>query len=112
LKICYQIFLATYPRNFVERQNLLLLFGLALGGVYHAISITRNAVRSYRTISPLPKRRYIFCGTFPRVTPAGSYPAPSFYRARTFLFKKATTHSLTVQKYNFYVFGQQIIIIK
>ena len=25
--------------------------------------------------------------------------------------KKATTHSLTVQKYNFYVFGQQIIII-
>jgi len=34
---------------------LFLLFGLALGGVYHAISITRNAVRSYRTISPLPK---------------------------------------------------------
>jgi len=55
LKICYQTFLATYPRNFVERQNLFLLFGLALGGVYHAISITRNAVRSYRTISPLPK---------------------------------------------------------
>jgi len=91
LKICYQIFLATYPRNFVEIQNRFPLFGLALGGVYHAIFITKNAVRSYHTISPLPNWRYIFCGTFPRVAPAGGYPAPYFYRARTFLFKKATT---------------------
>ena len=30
------------------------LFGLAPSGVYHAIPVTRNAVRSYRTISPLP----------------------------------------------------------
>ena len=30
------------------------LFGLASGGVCRAISITRNAVRSYRTLSPLP----------------------------------------------------------
>jgi len=54
LKICYQILLATYPRNFVEIQNLFLLFGLALGGVYHAIFITKNAVRFYHTFSPLP----------------------------------------------------------
>jgi len=40
---------------------------------------------------PYQNWRYIFCGTFPRVTPAGRYPAPHFYRARTFLFKKATT---------------------
>ena len=35
------------------------------------------AVRSYRTVSPLPihDRRFIFCGTFPRVAPAGRYPA-------------------------------------
>jgi len=30
------------------------ILGLAGGGVCHAISVTRNAVRSYRTISPLP----------------------------------------------------------
>src|SRR5215510_1561167 len=30
------------------------LFGLAPRGVYPAIPVTRDAVRSYRTISPLP----------------------------------------------------------
>ena len=46
------------------------LFGFAPRGVFPAIAVTRNAVRSYRTISPLPAslaahRRYIFCGTDP-----------------------------------------------
>ncbi len=67
------------------------LLGLAPGGVYRAGGITAAAVRSYRTISPLPpsrrtgpkaghefppartggpggfsrRRRCIFCGTFP-----------------------------------------------
>jgi len=60
--------------------------GLAGGGVYHASDVTIAAVRSYRTISPLPSaptqkliqkllerdsRPYIFCGTFPRITPGG-----------------------------------------
>jgi len=30
------------------------LFGLAPGGVYHAAPVARGAVRSYRTLSPLP----------------------------------------------------------
>lgn len=30
-------------------------------------------------------RRYFFCCTFPRVSPAGRYPAPCFHGARTFL---------------------------
>lgn len=30
------------------------LFGLAPGGVYPATPVTKRAVRSYRTISPLP----------------------------------------------------------
>ena len=30
------------------------LVGLAPGGVYHAVGVTTNAVRSYRTFSPLP----------------------------------------------------------
>lgn len=54
------------------------LFGLASSGVFHAISVTGNAVRSYHTIAPLPRQntggRYIFCGTFPWVTPGGRYP--------------------------------------
>ena len=32
-----------------------------------------------------PGRRFAFCGTFPRVAPAGRYPAPYFRGARTFL---------------------------
>ena len=50
------------------------LFGFAPGAVYLAVDVTANAVRSYRTLSPLPHReirRFAFCGTFPRVAPAG-----------------------------------------
>ena len=64
------------------------LFGLAPGGVCRAASVTVRAVRSYRTLSPLPgpkARRFAFCGTFPGVAPAGRYPAPCFRGARTFL---------------------------
>jgi hypothetical protein len=45
------------------------LFGLAPRGACPASGITPAAVRSYRTISPLPSvsgRRYIFCGAFRR----------------------------------------------
>jgi hypothetical protein len=68
------------------------LFGLAPGGVCRAVSVTKDAVRSYRTLSPLPRnavsdvaRRFAFCCTVPGVTPAGGYPAPCFLGARTFL---------------------------
>ena len=53
------------------------LFGLAPGGVYPATAVTSGAVRSYRTISPLPaSRRYIFCCTFRRLAPPRRYLAP------------------------------------
>ena len=76
------------------------LLGLAPGGVCHARPVTRPAVRSYRTISPLPcdptsraAGRYLFCGTVPvPVGPTdraeqngGRYPPPRFRGARTFL---------------------------
>jgi len=64
------------------------LFGLAPGGVYRAVSVAEDAVRSYRTVSPLPersRRRFVFCGTIPGVASAGRYPAPCFRGARTFL---------------------------
>ena len=52
------------------------LFGLAPGGVCRAASVAGGAVRSYRTVSPLPLRvaprgRSHLCGTFPGVTPGG-----------------------------------------
>ena len=52
------------------------LLGLAGGGVYRADDVTIIAVRSYRTISPLPvlrgsHRPCVFCGTFPEVAPGG-----------------------------------------
>ncbi|TDQ66808.1 hypothetical protein ATL17_0813 [Maritalea mobilis] len=31
------------------------LFGFAPGGVYHAEPVASSAVRSYRTLSPLPR---------------------------------------------------------
>ena len=50
-------------RNFRTRRGMLTrraasrcLFGLAGGGVYPATVVTDRAVRSYRTISPLPGR--------------------------------------------------------
>ncbi len=52
------------------------LFGLAPGGVYPARCVTVAAVRSYRTVSPLPADlamcgRSVLCGTVPGVAPAG-----------------------------------------
>ena len=55
---------------------LVPLFGLAPGGVYPATDITTSAVRSYRTFSPLPNWRFVFCGTFRRLTPPRCYLAP------------------------------------
>jgi len=52
-------------------NSCLFLFGLAPGGVYPATPVTSRAVRSYRTFSPLlylqKIKRYILCGTFPKV---------------------------------------------
>lgn len=65
------------------------LLDLARGGVCHAPAVTNRAVRSYRTLSPLPvrpegrHRRSALCGTFPRPRSretnhraGGRYPPP------------------------------------
>ena len=64
------------------------LFGLAPGGVCHAVAVASPPVRSYRTLSPLPvrpfrgsHRRFALCGTFPcapRGAPAGVTRHPCF----------------------------------
>jgi len=83
------------------------LLGLAPGGVYHAGDVTAAAVRSYRTISPLPfsakaskgepflaRRRKAVCFLWHFPYPArplraardgGRYPPPWSSGARTFL---------------------------
>ena len=88
------------------------LFGLAPCGVLPAIRVATNAVRSYRTFSPLlafvlrtsakqalnsipelasPKRRrreggrYIFCATIPSSCPARALPGALPFGVRTFL---------------------------
>src|SRR5690606_32497498 len=71
---------ATYPRKArpgpgrapAGGPNAVPLLGLAAGGVCHAAPVTRNAVRSYRTLSPLPPgrnpdRRSALCCTFRRL---------------------------------------------
>jgi len=66
---------ATYPGT-ARTTHYVPLFGLAPSGVYPAMPVTRHAVRSYRTISPLPaSRRYIFCGTSRGFTPPRRYLA-------------------------------------
>jgi hypothetical protein len=68
---------ATYPRiaSLSPWAGALRIFGLAAGGVCRAISVTTDAVRSYRTISPLRKLRLgaaaavSFCCTFRRIAP-------------------------------------------
>ena len=86
--------LDTIPKRFVLARKAFapFLFGLAPGGVCRAAGVTAGAVRSYRTVSPLPSlpvagwiRRSVLCGTFPGLAPAGRYPAPFVHGARTFL---------------------------
>ena len=88
---------ATYPGSGAEtrlrssrRTRRLPLCGLAPGGVFRAAPVAGGAVRSCRTVSPLPgganaAGRSVLCGTFPGLTPAGCWPAPCFRGARTFL---------------------------
>jgi len=74
------------------------LFGFAPGGVCRAVCVAADAVRSYRTVSPLPRINatlrggLLLCGTVPGPASrlrgdrsAGRYPAPFVRGARTFL---------------------------
>jgi len=78
----------TAPRTRLRKAATPFLFGLAPGEVCHAVAVADDAVRSYRTFSPLPHPktwRFVLCGTVSGVAPAGRYPAPSVCGARTFL---------------------------
>ena len=69
-----------------RRCRLQPLFGIAPGGACRAAAVAGGAVVSCTTVSPLPvARRSVLCGAFPRVAPAGRYPAPLLCGVRTFL---------------------------
>lgn len=53
---CCQAPRATDPDDEPETAHMPSLFGLAPGGACRAASVTVRAVRSYRTVSPLPAR--------------------------------------------------------
>src|SRR5580698_4649842 len=64
-----------------RRAPLASLFGLAPGGVCHATGVATRAVRSYRTISPLPallaqRLAVSFCCTFRGLASPRCYLAP------------------------------------
>jgi hypothetical protein len=70
------------------------LFGLAPGGVCHAVAVASPPVRFYRTLSPLPvpscEEPSAVCSLWhfplrPRRNAGGRYPPPLFRGARTFL---------------------------
>ena len=64
-----------------ERYGPYLFTEANCSSIYPATTVTSYAVRSYRTLSPLPNhskmiRRYTFCCTSRRLTPPSSYLAP------------------------------------
>ena len=82
---------ATYPDSrrgntpVTANRDAPSLFGLAPGGVYLAADVTADAVRSYRTLSPLPAfaargfgGRFAFCGTDPWGRPRRALPGTVF----------------------------------
>lgn len=76
------------PMTALPTRGAESLFGLAPGGACHAVPVTRPAVGSYPTLSPLPRsepRRSALCGAIPGVAPGGRYPPPCHSGARTFL---------------------------
>ena len=46
---------------------------------------SRGGLLPHRFTLTLHAGRFVFCGAFPGVTPAGRYPAPLFHGVRTFL---------------------------
>ena len=74
-----------WPKNMLSGRRC--LHGLALGGVYPATLLTARAVRSYRTLSPLPIRAVCFLRHFPSGHPGWTLSSTLSQKARTFLTK-------------------------
>ncbi len=75
------------PGSFARAHSNAPLFGLAPGGVCPATRVATRAVRSYRTISPLPRRTgaVYFLWHFPWARAPQALPGTLPCGARTFL---------------------------
>src|SRR3954464_4427893 len=69
-------------RNRLHDPDRPPLFGLAPGGVYRAIAVAGDAVRSYRTLSPLPGGRLQRPGGLLSVALSLGSPPPGVTRHR------------------------------
>ena len=86
--ICYQTPRATYPGDSVKtRHNAAPIRSCSRWGLpYRNCCQFRGALLPHPfTLTWQKARRFAFCGTFPRVAPAGRYPASCSHGARTFL---------------------------
>ncbi|SUS06708.1 conserved hypothetical protein [uncultured Defluviicoccus sp.] len=63
-------------------SGLSSLLGLAPGGVYRAVAVTGSAVRSYRTLSPLPADANVPAGGLLSVALSLGSPPPGVTRHR------------------------------
>ena len=73
---------ATYPDGYPETDDVPSLFGLAPGGACRAASVAGRAVRSYRTVSPLPGVARAWPGGLFSVALSLGSPPPDVIRHR------------------------------
>ena len=90
LKKFSQTFFSGLPRNVQEKHSFFYLALLQMGFTMPIVLLQLRWALTI-TFSTLPKWRYIFCCTIPRVSPAGCYPAISSCGVRTFLCNAAIT---------------------
>ena len=79
------------------QEPIVSLLDLAPDGVYRALMhcwTKRCALTAPFHPYLNDSRRYIFCGTFPKITLAGRYPASLLCKARTFLYSKKATAAI------------------
>ena len=98
LKKFSQTFFSGLPRNVQEKHSFFYLALLQMGFTMPIVLLQLRWALTI-TFSTLPKWRYIFCCTIPRVSPAGCYPAFSSCGVRTFLCNAAITKLSNINYY-------------
>src|SRR4026209_548585 len=94
---------SSLPGDLGRAVRNISLFGLAPCGVLPAIRVATDAVRSYRTFSPLlafapygaTAERYVFCATGPSSCPDRALPGALPCGVRTFLAPPSSAFALS-----------------
>ena len=96
------------PRNVQEKRSFFYLALLQMGFTMPIVLLQLRWALTI-TFSTLPKWRYIFCCTIPRVSPAGYYPAFISCGVRTFLCNAAITK---LSSFNYYILFYKMQFLK